>query len=679
MFWLLIIFTDGRSANAYTLTSQKGYTFLSQSFEQCQARNLKGPSEYPFDNTIESIQTAFDLGADLVEIDIQRTKDNVLVLFHDWNLDCRTQLSGTIEDYTWSELKKVDFAYYLSFDNGITFPLRGKGLGKIVKFSEVLKKFPNKAFHLNPRGKKRVLLGDLLVNELRRHPGLPFQKFAFWGNREIFLAIKNEFPEFGDFIPNGPQVSRCVQDYSIWGWTGWFPPSCRNRGISIDARSHRVRWIWGWPEKFIERAHSYGSKVHAIYVEDKDTFQSVANTEIDSIITRDIGLLSKLRDQQELISTIDIKLTSENETKLRNLIAQTRQRNKLDKTTKEKIPARIRISNVEYSGTLRLRGDLPRHWDEKQPSLRVKINGPYYPWGIRTFDFMLTSDKIYELEQTAYVMARRLGLFIPSSGFSRLTLNLRDLGMYFWIERFGNNMRKRHQRDSGSFIYEKDVWLASITRPDNSVYQNTFLKGTDSLNPIRLFPNIYSVKSETKNLESLSMQHFSKFLDLLRSPKTDVAKLSNVLDVEKFAKWNALLVVFGSVHAALGDNLRWYLDHTTGLLEPIAYDLLPQRILAAGEAPDARLLRNCPFSRKILSYPSIKRLRDDYLGRLVQESQFDPLAISDRTFENISGHLSEEPFETLSGDGLSKRSQRRSDLIHNLSLIRKWLAKNKNN
>ena len=62
--------------------------------------------KYP-NNSWESIEPALGIGADGVEIDIQMTKDSVLILFHDETLDLRTKCGGYTSpyDYNWSEIK----------------------------------------------------------------------------------------------------------------------------------------------------------------------------------------------------------------------------------------------------------------------------------------------------------------------------------------------------------------------------------------------------------------------------------------------------------------------------------------------------------------------------------------------------------------------------------------------
>lgn len=65
-------------------------------------------STYPL-NTFESFRQCLSLGLDGSEIDVQLTKDNVLVAFHDEKMEDKTNMTGYVHDYTWQELQD---AYY---------------------------------------------------------------------------------------------------------------------------------------------------------------------------------------------------------------------------------------------------------------------------------------------------------------------------------------------------------------------------------------------------------------------------------------------------------------------------------------------------------------------------------------------------------------------------------------
>jgi len=75
----------------------------------------KDRTVYPA-NSAESILYALDiLDADGVEVDVQMTKDSVLVLFHDTFLHYTTPLSGCISSYNYSEIEhlKLDNSKYI--------------------------------------------------------------------------------------------------------------------------------------------------------------------------------------------------------------------------------------------------------------------------------------------------------------------------------------------------------------------------------------------------------------------------------------------------------------------------------------------------------------------------------------------------------------------------------------
>jgi len=46
------------------------------------------------ENTLDSMAAAFELGADVVELDIHPTTDGQFAVFHDWTIDCRTNGKG---------------------------------------------------------------------------------------------------------------------------------------------------------------------------------------------------------------------------------------------------------------------------------------------------------------------------------------------------------------------------------------------------------------------------------------------------------------------------------------------------------------------------------------------------------------------------------------------------------
>lgn len=69
----------------------------------------RGASYLAPENTLIAFRKAMEIGADGVEMDVQKTYDNELVIHHDYMVDMHTDISGQIYDLTMGELKTLDF------------------------------------------------------------------------------------------------------------------------------------------------------------------------------------------------------------------------------------------------------------------------------------------------------------------------------------------------------------------------------------------------------------------------------------------------------------------------------------------------------------------------------------------------------------------------------------------
>ena len=59
------------------------------------------------ENSIQAIQNCINMGVDMIEIDLKRTKDGHLILMHDKTLNRTTTGKGKPEDYTLEEIKSL--------------------------------------------------------------------------------------------------------------------------------------------------------------------------------------------------------------------------------------------------------------------------------------------------------------------------------------------------------------------------------------------------------------------------------------------------------------------------------------------------------------------------------------------------------------------------------------------
>ena len=78
--------------------------------ETCTATRIFPPAHDFLENTLPSMEAAFNNGADIVEFDIHPTTDGHFAVLHDWTLDCRTNGTGVTREHSLAELKGLDVA-----------------------------------------------------------------------------------------------------------------------------------------------------------------------------------------------------------------------------------------------------------------------------------------------------------------------------------------------------------------------------------------------------------------------------------------------------------------------------------------------------------------------------------------------------------------------------------------
>jgi glycerophosphoryl diester phosphodiesterase len=93
-------------------------------------------------NTMAAFSFAVELDVDVLEMDIHRTADGVIVVMHDDTVDRTTDGSGRLQDLTLAELKALDAGYYWTEDDGQTYPYRGQGI-TVPTLEELFIAFPD--------------------------------------------------------------------------------------------------------------------------------------------------------------------------------------------------------------------------------------------------------------------------------------------------------------------------------------------------------------------------------------------------------------------------------------------------------------------------------------------------------------------------------------------------------
>ena len=129
------------------------------------------------ENSIKAFTEAVKLNID-VEFDIHLTTDDVLVVFHDDNLERMTGLNKNIQDCSYNEIKDLKL---MGTDQ------------RIPTLDEILEVVGNKVFmDIEIKGTKRVSdTCSILINKLKKYNNYSFKSF----DPRIVRYIKKNYPD----------------------------------------------------------------------------------------------------------------------------------------------------------------------------------------------------------------------------------------------------------------------------------------------------------------------------------------------------------------------------------------------------------------------------------------------------------------------------------------------------
>lgn len=132
----------------------------------------RGASAYAPENTKSSFLKAIELNANGMELDLQKTKDGKIVVFHDDTIEEKSNGKGKIEDYTYEQLLELDFGSW--FDKKYCNE-------KIMLFEDFAKEFLNKnmtfAIELKEVGIEKETLK--IINKYKTHDNIYITSFLY--------------------------------------------------------------------------------------------------------------------------------------------------------------------------------------------------------------------------------------------------------------------------------------------------------------------------------------------------------------------------------------------------------------------------------------------------------------------------------------------------------------------
>jgi len=229
---------------------------------------------------------------------------------------------------------------------------------------------------------------------------------------------------------------------------------------------------------------------------------------------------------------------------------------------KETVPAKFIYNGKEYKVDVRYRGMNPNHWTREKRSWQIKFDKDNLFEGLRVIKLILPDDRKYFVEHMNNYRAKKFGLAFPEAKYSQLKINNGDHSVYYQIDDWSKEFLEKNKlpSDTNFYVTEEEYGL-----------DNYYLKGITSYSA---FDDIIFWKKEINdkifNFENYSELDF--LLNLLKQDNfSEIAE--NIIDLEKFYKWQMVSILAGSDHQDDTGNLRLYFNNVSGKFEFMPWDV----------------------------------------------------------------------------------------------------------
>lgn len=253
-FILLLIVAIGTSN--FVININKNTIYLKETLPGMQIVSHRGYSSKAPENTIPAIELAIQAHADYVEIDVQQTKDGVLVLLHDRNLRRTTGLNKLIYNTNYKEIKKLDAGSWFGSEYA------GTNIPTLEEVLELCQGRINLSIELKFHAHKKNLEEDLIA--LIEEYDFVENCFVSSFNYDSIVKIK----KLNEDISTGYIMSPAYGDF-------YNKPH-------IDFLSVRATLV---SRNIVERAHEAGKEVHVWTVNTRKDLERMKSLGVDYVVT----------------------------------------------------------------------------------------------------------------------------------------------------------------------------------------------------------------------------------------------------------------------------------------------------------------------------------------------------------------------------------------------------------
>jgi glycerophosphoryl diester phosphodiesterase len=225
-------------------------------------------------NTLYAFERAVEMGVDVLEMDIRRTADGVLVVIHDDTVDRTTNGSGRVPEMSLAEIKELDAAYHWPYDSD-EHPYRGQGI-TIPTLEELFIALPDMRMNIDMKQWEADVPAQLC--RLIRDNGMSDRVIGASFSSDIIRDFRRHCPEVATALGES-EVRVFFGLTSAYLGAAYWPVADALQVPEYGGGFHLVT------RRFVESARRHNVKVHVWTVDEIDDMQRLIDLGVDGIIT----------------------------------------------------------------------------------------------------------------------------------------------------------------------------------------------------------------------------------------------------------------------------------------------------------------------------------------------------------------------------------------------------------
>jgi glycerophosphoryl diester phosphodiesterase len=246
----------------------------------------RGASREAPANTRPAFDLALQQGADALETDVHVTRDGEIVVCHDPVVDAVSDGTGAIAQCSLSELKRLDFGYRFTPDEGLSYPFRGKRV-EILTLTELLNSYPQTVINVDLKPRSGVSVRKFLsildaCDALSRVVVASFHQSNLHRVRLAHPTLVTS------------ASTREVARFLVAFYANIRPRQWPFRVLQVPLRTGRIPIV---SARLVERARQQGLPVDVWTVDDEQSMRALYQLGVRGLVTNRPGLASRVRKE----------------------------------------------------------------------------------------------------------------------------------------------------------------------------------------------------------------------------------------------------------------------------------------------------------------------------------------------------------------------------------------------